>query len=254
MSAEPTDALILRVFEFSETSLIVWLYTRESGKVHALAKGARRPKSPFEGALDLLSRCRVMILAKQSDALDLLTEAKLDRRFRAASKSLTHLYAGYYVAELLDGLTELGEPQPALFDAATTTIAELDALQPALPIVLRFELTLLTETGHRPTLDVCAVCGGAVAATGRIAFGMKEGGILCQAHRESARNVISFSRDTLRALRWAAGEADRAIAGEAGTGTPPPSLTGEVRGVINRYIAYHTGRQMKLPKFLASLD
>ena len=95
MSSEKDLAIVLRVVPFSETSCVTTLFTRDLGKVSCLAKGARRRKSPFEGALDLLSVCRVVFLHKNSDALDLLTEAKLERRFRAASRSLSCLYAGY---------------------------------------------------------------------------------------------------------------------------------------------------------------
>src|ERR1700759_1186677 len=105
MSSEKATALVLRVIEFSETSAIVTLLTRECGKVRALAKGARRPKGPFESALDLLGLCRIVFLPKSSDSLDLLTEAKLERRFRPAARDLSRLYAGYYVAELLNELT-----------------------------------------------------------------------------------------------------------------------------------------------------
>ncbi len=75
-------AIVLRTVEFSETSLILTLFTREFGKVRGLAKGARRLKSAFESALDLLALCRIVFLRKSSEALDLLTEAKLLRRFR----------------------------------------------------------------------------------------------------------------------------------------------------------------------------
>ena len=82
MAAEKTDAIVLRVIDFSETSCVVTLMTRDFGKITALAKGARRRKSPFEAALDLLSVCRIVFLRKTSGAMDLLTEAKLQRRFR----------------------------------------------------------------------------------------------------------------------------------------------------------------------------
>src|SRR5688500_11330984 len=101
MPAEKTLGIVIRVIDFSESSAVVTLFTRDFGKVGALAKGARRPKGPFESALDLLSVVRVVLLRKSSDALDLLTEAKLEQRFRAASRDLARLYAGYYVAELL---------------------------------------------------------------------------------------------------------------------------------------------------------
>ena len=110
MPAEKTLAIVLRLVEFSETSCVTTLFTEEFGKVGALAKGARRPKGPFDSALDLLAVCRIVFIHKSADALDLLTEAKMERRFRAASRDLTRLYAGYYVAELLRSLTDYGDP------------------------------------------------------------------------------------------------------------------------------------------------
>ena len=118
MSSEKATAIVLRVIEFSETSSVVTLFTRDFGKIRALAKGARRPKGPFESALDLLGLCRIVFLRKSSDALDLLTEAKLERRFRPPGGDLSNLYAAYYVAELLNELTDDYDPHPELFDAA----------------------------------------------------------------------------------------------------------------------------------------
>src|SRR5687767_15876813 len=110
MSAEKATALVLRVIDFSETSAVVTLFTREFGKISGLAKGARRPKGPFEHALDLLAECRVVFLRKSSGALDLVTEAKLERRFRPRGRDLASLYAGYYVAELLIELAHDYDP------------------------------------------------------------------------------------------------------------------------------------------------
>ncbi|MCG8650182.1 MAG: DNA repair protein RecO, partial [Pirellulales bacterium] len=123
---DPTTAVVLRTVEFSETSLIVTLLTRDFGRVSALAKGARRPKGPFEGSLDLLAVCRVVVLRKSSDALDLLTEAKLVRRFRGAERSLERLYAGYYIAEMLRQMTDDHDPHPNVYDLALQTLDQID--------------------------------------------------------------------------------------------------------------------------------
>ena len=126
MSApEKASALVLRVIEFSETSAIVTLFTREFGKISGMAKGARRPKGPFEHALDLLAQCRIVFLRKSSGALDLLTEAKLERWFRPRGRDLASLYAGYYIAELLIELTHDYDPHLELYDAAVETLAGL---------------------------------------------------------------------------------------------------------------------------------
>ncbi len=136
------------------------MYTREFGKLALLAKGARRPKNPFEAALDLLSICRVVFIAKSSEALDILTEARLERRFRAGHHDLLRLNCGYYVAELLDRLTDKGDKQPEIFDLAKQTLSDLQSpdLEPR-AIVLRFELQILRMLGHLPSWKRCVQCG-----------------------------------------------------------------------------------------------
>src|SRR5262249_33162711 len=107
-----TLALVLRTIEVFETSLVVTLFTRELGKVGALAKGARRPKSALQGGLDLLGVSDIVLIPKASEALDLLTEAAPVERFASLRRDLAALYAGYYVAELLNELTDLHDPHP----------------------------------------------------------------------------------------------------------------------------------------------
>ncbi len=64
MPLEKTDAIVIRLVEFSETSLIVTLFSRQFGRLSAIAKGARRPKGPFEGAIDLLAIGSMEVLRK----------------------------------------------------------------------------------------------------------------------------------------------------------------------------------------------
>ena len=153
MPSEKASALVLRVTDFSETSLVVSLFTREFGKIGALAKGARRLKNPFESALDVLTHCRIVFLHKSSEALDLVTEAKLVRRFRPTRQNLSGLYAGYYVAELLGGLTDDNDPHPQLFDLADETLAALAAGETVHRWLPRFELGALRYLGHAQRSD-----------------------------------------------------------------------------------------------------
>src|SRR4051812_37983510 len=106
MPLEKATALVIRNTDWSETSRISTLWTRELGKVRCLAKGGRRLKSNFESALDLLSVCGIVLLRKTSGSLDLLTEAQVQERFPKLRGDLGALYAAYYVAELLGDWTE----------------------------------------------------------------------------------------------------------------------------------------------------
>src|SRR6516162_8109388 len=179
MSIEKAQALVLRTTDWSESSRIATLWTREFGKVRVLAKGGRRIKSNFESALDLLTHCSIVFLRKSSGSLDLLTEAQVVRRFPRLRTDLTALYAAYYVAELLADWTEEYDPHPTLFDEAVATLETLGAPEgPEVgPRVMRFEMVFLRELGYRPALDVCAACGGEVG--GRLAFSAAAGGVLC---------------------------------------------------------------------------
>ena len=81
MAAEKAVALVVRGTDWSETSRIATLFTREFGKVRALAKGGRRLKSSFDVAFDLLTVCEVVFIRKANGGLDLLTEARMREQF-----------------------------------------------------------------------------------------------------------------------------------------------------------------------------
>ena len=143
MPANRSLALVVRTVEVFETSLVVTLVTREMGKISALAKGARRLKSSFQGGLDLLGVSDIVLLPKASESLDLLTEAAPLERFACLRRDLAALYAGYYIAELLTDLTDYHDPHPKLFDAATIARMGFDA-----------------ESWSQQAIDPSKVCSG----------------------------------------------------------------------------------------------
>lgn len=202
MSTEQTDAIVLRLVPFSETSLIVTLYTRDLGRISAIAKGARRPKSPFEGSLDILSVCRIVVICKSSDTLELLTEAKLQRRFRAAEKSLVRLYCGYYVAEMLRLWTDDGASSDELYDLTLRTIQAIDGEGDALMAVIRFELSAMRILGNVPATQACVCCGQDIDPNGvRVPFAYELGGVLCHECRSRQRGVVSIKREVIAEIK-----------------------------------------------------
>ncbi len=265
MSAEKAVALVVRGSDWSETSRITTLFTREFGKVRGLAKGGRRLKSSFEIAFDLLTVCRVVFLRSRSGGLDLLTEAQLVERFPAVRADLHALYAGYYVAELLADGTQDYDPHPVLYDAALDTLRGLaDALTSTsaadspkasatppgvLDLVTRFELVWLRELGYSPRLETCAGCGVDVApqpGAARVPYSPAAGGATCPACRPAARD--------LRWLSVPAWSALRDLAADEG-GSPPPGwgdgVRRELRPLFGQTVSYVLGRR---PRLLAYLD
>lgn len=250
MSAEKSEGLILRVTDFSETSRIVVVFTRDFGKISALAKGGRRLKGPFESALDLLSACRIVFLRKSSSGLDLLTEAQLIERFRPRERDLGCLYAGYYVAELLLGLTEEYDPHPELYDAARQTLAALSSTDSLVEIVLRFELVLLREIGHLPDFEACAACGAPLTEGKRFGYWVSQGGLICPDCQHEEYSQIEVHAGTAAVLRKFAEETGQTWLRVQLS----PQQAKEARHVTAAAISHVLGRRPKMLSYLKGLD
>ncbi len=251
MPAEKATAIVLRTVEFSESSLVVTLFTREFGKLGALAKGGRRLKGPFESALDVLAVCRIVFLRRSSEALDLLTEAKLLRRFRPPGGDLFALYAGYYVAELLRELTDEDDPHPELFDLADQTLEALARACPVRGLLVRFELGALRLLGHMPSLDRCVECGRAMPENDSVAFGLRDGGVLCPRCRPGKRQVAVINpRLRFTLVESADPNSDAWKQLDADLLRPQ---WGPLRGLLNAYLTNLLGKKPRLHRYLEPL-
>lgn len=199
--SEKTKAVVIRSVDFSETSKVLTLYTRDMGKISVLAKGGRRLKSNFEVALDLLSVCDICVIRKPSAELDLLTEAVLDERFTGLRGDLKALYAAYYVAEILDGLTQRGDPHPSLFATTIDALRALDTGKDRFLTLGWFVMQLLRELGYAPNLEECVSCAQEVKLSQRTGFGAQAGGILCADCDRFQGNVQTVRGGTIQVLR-----------------------------------------------------
>jgi len=246
VSTEKSPAIVIRQADFSESSRVVTMFTRNLGKVAALAKGAKRLKGPFDAALDLLAVCEVVFIRKSSSGLDILTEAKLRQRFRPRPGDLGALYAGYYIAELLDALSEEYDPHPLLYDES---VAALDRLAEDSPLdlsVLRFELVILREIGQLPAVDECVMCGEPVGSAGRYGYQVSHGTLTCENCSGEEGSRINITAGTATVLRKLAGESP-AILRNLATSV---SQMREMRAVVNAAIAHILGRRPKTLRYL----
>jgi DNA repair protein RecO (recombination protein O) len=243
--AERATALVVRTTDWSETSRIATLWTREFGKLRVLAKGGRRLKSNFEVALDLLSVCNVVVIRKSSGGLDLLTEAQVAERFPGLRIALQALYAAYYIAELLSEGTEELDPHPTLFDATLATLRDLGKAESQTgPRLVAYELTWLHELGYSPALDACAACGRGVA--GRPTFSAAAGGVVCPSCAPGQRERRPIMPATLDALRALCGD------GNAWRQAWGPAVRAELRQVLGQYVTYRLGRRLRTLPYLTA--
>lgn len=249
MPLEKTDAIVLRTVPWSETSLVVTLWTEGFGKISAIAKGARRLKSPFESALDLLSRSSVVFLAKTGDSLDLLTEAKLQRRFRSAGRGLLPLYCGFHAVELTHVLTEHHQPIPGWMDWLSRTLTALDDGACESSVTLQFELHALQMLGLLPSLTQCVGCGTPIDLDRpTVALTTSGGGVACPTCSPIHRNVLRIQTQTVRVLQ----RASEASLNDLEFSIPAP-VRSETRFVMEHILNPLSDRRLRLLPFLEEL-
>ena len=135
MDTERAEAIVLRLHHVTESSLIVMWFTRESGKLRTMAKGARRPKSPFRGKIDLFYRAEILFLRSRRSDLHLLHDCFLEDPHKKLRDSVEALTASSYVGELVDLATEWEDPNQKLFDVLCKTLDALE-IQRARPAVI----------------------------------------------------------------------------------------------------------------------
>jgi DNA repair protein RecO (recombination protein O) len=153
-SAAAHVAYVLHSHDWSESSLILELFTREAGRLVAAAKGAKRPTSQLRAVLMPFQRITVQFARTRGDeGTEVRTLRSAEWGGQAAALHGAAWFAGFYLNELLLRLLAREDAHPLLFDAYTAALGALDGGESRSESALRaFELLLLRETGVLPEL------------------------------------------------------------------------------------------------------
>jgi DNA repair protein RecO (recombination protein O) len=150
---ERTSGIVLRTRPLTETSLIVQWITPDLGRISTVAKGARRPKSPFLGKLDLFYEAEFSFARSRRSDLHNLREVSVRNSHARLREEMGWLNAAAYFSVLLEKSTEAEAPIPELHDLLKEALAHLTQHPPNSATVLVFELKLLCALGYEPNLD-----------------------------------------------------------------------------------------------------
>ena len=149
MEGERAEAIVLRVQPVTESSLLVTWFTREFGKLKTMAKGARRPKSPFRGKIDLFYLDEIVFLHSKRSDLHLLQDCFLENPHQKLRDSVAALTASSYVCELVEAATEPEDANPRIYELLATVLGAIERRHHA-GLLIWFELQLLAAAGWAP--------------------------------------------------------------------------------------------------------
>ena len=241
------QAVVLRRHNLAETDKIVTLFTRERGKLSAVAKGARRPQSRIAGATEPPTFVRAFMAVGQN--LDVVTQCEVKEAFPALRDDLERLTCCGYLLELTDTLLEERLPQPDLFDLLLSALYLLNGGAEPLPLIAAFSLHAAEDAGFGPALVDCVRCHGALSEAGIGGYSVTLGGVLCRACRPAVKDAIRFppsARETAMRLL------DLDLPAVARLDWPSSDILGLTR-VLRRHIEMRTEKKLKSAEFLESL-
>jgi len=201
-------AICIRAVDYSETSQVITFFTKENGKISAIAKGSKRPKSAFDGPLEIFSYGKIVFSDSSRERLAVLTEFQQQPALASLGKNLFTLHCVSLAAELVNSLTDEYDPHPQLFDAFLQFLKNINDIQgthhasrDCLILLILFQLTILNEVGLQPVLNHCVNCkNNFSAAWPQTYFSHSINGLICRDCEASFPDRISLSAAAAKAL------------------------------------------------------
>ena len=194
-----TEAIILRRSDFGEADRLLTLYSREYGKIKAIAKGARKPQTRKTGHVELFMRTVFMIA--QGKSLDIITQAELVESYAGIRSDLVRTTYAAYSAELLDNFTAEADADYRKYQLLSDALGWFAAGENVRLAARYYELHLLSLAGYQPQLFHCVNCRELIVEQDQY-LSAGSGGILCPDCRDADRQARFITAAAVKLLRY----------------------------------------------------
>jgi len=241
-----TEAIIIKKTKLGEADRILTLYTSDLGKIQAVAKGVRRPRSKLAGHLELLTHSLVSLARGRN--LDTITGSQTTNSFLPLKSDLQLTSYALYATELVNQFTADHIENRPLFQLLLETMHQLYQADNSELVLRYFELHLLHEVGYRPQLQQCVACHQPLKPVTN-SFCSSAGGMLCPDCCQSQTLTFPLSVNALKVLRLLQGSDYNA----ASRLKINPQLSHELEAVMRDYLKYLLEREIKSAAWLDTL-
>lgn len=248
-----THAIVLRSVPYGDADLVLSLYTRERGRLSAMARSARASRRRFAGSLGLFTLSTVHLSSRPGSELWTLVSAEVVQSFAELAVDMGSFAHASYGTELIRELTPAEVPDEHILELVLELYQALRQGGPS-PLVLRaFELGLLGLVGLAPVLERCVSCGARDVDGGGVVLDPNRGGVCCTSCAALSRGVgVRPLSGPARQLLCAAQSVDSLA--EARQLASPEGGGGEARDAILALILGHIGKPLRSLEFIAKVS
>ena len=241
-----TEAIIIKKTKLGEADRILTLYTPHLGKIQAVAKGVRRPRSKMSGHLELLTHSLVSLVRGRN--LDTVTGCRTINSFLPLKSDLWLTSCGLYCIELVNQFTADHIENYPLFQLLLETMHHLCGAGDNELVLRYYELHLLNEVGYRPQLQKCVFCHRTLQPITN-SFCSSAGGMLCPDCSQSQYLARPVSVDGQKVLRWLQNSDYDTVSKQKIN----RELSRKIENVMRGYLKYLLEREVKSAAWLDTL-
>ena len=244
MAIQKSEAIVLRIRNFRETSLIVNFFTKDFGKITGLIKGIRNEPQRYGGLPLVFSQSLVVFYGGPKKDLNLVTQCDAQEQFRPIREDLEKTnYANYFI-ELLDAVTFDYDKNEKLFELMINSLKALCEKLESWQVARIFEIRLLNLSGFKPRLDACVNCQGEISTQGR--FSSILGGMLCPRCFTFGQDAKAVLPPTLASIDYI----EKSTWQKAVHLKMNRNVACELASILSRFLDIHLDKEIKSRKFL----
>lgn len=239
------EGIVLKVQDYGESNKIVTIYSKELGKISAIAKGAKKASSRMNAPTQVFVKGEFLVFVGKG--LSTIQQAQISDSFRQIGADIEKTAYAAYIVELTDKLLEEKQPDLYLYNQLTHTMDWINRDDKYQVPIFMYELKLFSKGGFSPVLNRCVRCASKQFP---FAFSIEEGGLLCNDCRyidEHAKSISDAFAKLLNAMH---------VTGLENVGNISIKPTNELmlRQLLDEYYDKYGGYFLKSKRFLGQLD
>lgn len=238
-----TDAIVIRSTKYSDSDIILTLFTQKLGKISCYAKNARKMKSPLMASSQIFALSSINLNTK--DGRYLLGSGDLEHSFYKLASRVEKTYLGYYMLEFIEKVTFENQTNFRLFQLAKDSLMALENNDNILLQKITFELKVLAYTGYKPSISRCIACGK-TKDLGNY-FSIPEGGRICTDCIKEYSGSKKYDSTTYRLIDYILNNpTDKIVEAKISD-----IILQELNGLVDKYIQYQLSEiRFKTKEFL----
>ncbi len=239
-----TEGIVLKAFDLRETSRIAVFFTKNYGKVSGVLKGIRKDHKKFGSSVDRFSVNDIVYYQYRNSDLHLISHCDLKSFFYPVRQDLKKSLAASYILELVNLLMPVEEKNEDIYQLMIDFLSSLESTTDVSLLVHFFQIKVLSASGFKPHLDTCLKCRKEIVEHAR--FSLKEGGLVCLACAPSDVTLEPISPAAVSSIIYA----EKNDWSTCLRLRMDESVKKELKYVLNNFLVFHLGREVKSVKYL----